>query len=82
VEEGAIMDFLSLLYSFLKAILWALVGAIAMSLSMGILLKVYDVMTPINEWEEIKKGNLATAILMAAVILSYGIVIAAIMIAP
>ncbi len=66
---------MALLFDFLRSIAWALVGAISMSLSMGVLLKVYDAMTPINEWEEIKKGNIACAIIMAAVILAFGFVV-------
>ena len=55
---------------------WALTGAISMALSFGILLKVYDWMTPVDEWEEIKKGNISIAILMGCVIISFAIVIA------
>jgi uncharacterized membrane protein YjfL (UPF0719 family) len=41
----------------------------------GILLKVFDWLTPINEWAEIQKGNLSVAIIMAAVILALGIAV-------
>lgn len=66
----------ALLVEFLKVIAWALVASVAMSISLGILLKVYDMMTPIDEWEEVRKGNIACAIIMAAVVLSFGIVVA------
>ncbi|MFP4498007.1 MAG: DUF350 domain-containing protein [Vulcanimicrobiota bacterium] len=68
--------------SYLKAFGWAIVASIAMSASMGILLRVYDLMTPIDEWEEIKKGNMACAILMAAVILAFGFVVGMIISTP
>ena len=51
-----------------------------MSLSLGILLFVWDKMTPsIDEFEELKKGNIAVAIVMAAVIMAFAIVVAAMM---
>jgi len=70
------MDLVKILIGYVVSIGWALVAAISMSLSMGILLKVYDMMTPIDEWEEIRKGNIACGIIMAAVVLAFGIVVA------
>ena len=46
-----------------------------MACGLGILLKVFDWLTPIDEWAEIKKGNISVAIIMAAVILALGIAI-------
>jgi uncharacterized membrane protein YjfL (UPF0719 family) len=64
----------------LKTLVWALVASVAMSLSMGILMFVWDKMTPrVDEWEELKKGNVAVAIVMAAVILTFGIVVASVL---
>ena len=54
---------------------WALTGAISVAISLGIALKVFDFLTPINEWEEIKKGNMAVATIMASIILGMCIVI-------
>lgn len=70
------MNIARILIGYLVSIGWALVAAISMSLSMGILLKVYDMMTPIDEWEEIRKGNIACGIIMASVVLAFGIVVA------
>jgi len=70
------MDYSKIVIGYIVSIGWALVAAISMSLSMGILLKVYDLMTPIDEWEEIRKGNIACGIIMAAVILAFGLVVA------
>ncbi len=55
---------------------YGIAGALVMAASLGILLKVWDKITPIDEWEELKKGNLAVAIVMAAVIVSLAIIIA------
>jgi uncharacterized membrane protein YjfL (UPF0719 family) len=57
---------------------WALVGSIGMGTGIAIALKLFDLSTPrIDEWEEIKKGNVAMAIVLAAVILALGVVVAA-----
>ena len=42
---------------------------------LAILLKVFDWLTPIDEWEEVRKGNTSVAIILAAVILALGIAI-------
>ena len=63
------------LVDYLTAIGWGVVGAVSLALGLGILLRVFDWLTPIDEWEEIKNGNLSVAIIMAAVILALGIAI-------
>ena len=63
------------LVDYAIAIGWGVIGAISMALGLGILLRVFDWLTPINEWEEIKRGNVSVAIIMAAVILALGIAI-------
>lgn len=54
---------------------WAITGAISMSVALGIGIKIYSYLTPINEWEEIKKGNIGVAIIVASVILAFALVI-------
>jgi uncharacterized membrane protein YjfL (UPF0719 family) len=71
------------LMDYLTAIGWGVVGAVSLAVGLGILLRVFDWLTPIDEWEEIKKGNVSVAIIMAAVILALGVAIGfAIMPAP
>ncbi|WP_254513066.1 DUF350 domain-containing protein [Anatilimnocola floriformis] len=56
---------------------WAIVGSIGMGLGIIIALKLFDLSTPkVDEWQEIKQGNIAMSIVLAAVIISVGIVIA------
>jgi len=55
---------------------WGLLGSLIMAISLGILLKVFAWLTPINEWEEIKKGNIAVGIIIGAVAIAFAIVIA------
>jgi uncharacterized membrane protein YjfL (UPF0719 family) len=66
---------------YLKTFGWGVVGAITMAVSLWILLKVFTWLTPVDEWNELKKGNLAIAIVMAAVIVGFAIVVAS-MVAP
>jgi uncharacterized membrane protein YjfL (UPF0719 family) len=60
---------------YLTAIGWGVVGAISLAVGLGILLRVFDWLTPIDEWAEIKKGNISVAIIIAAVILALGIAV-------
>ena len=70
-----------LLVDYLKTFGWGLVGAITMAISLWILLKVFTWLTPVDEWEELKKGNLGVAVVMASVIIGFAIVVAS-MVAP
>jgi uncharacterized membrane protein YjfL (UPF0719 family) len=55
---------------------WAIVGALSMGISFTIFIKVFAWFTPIDEWEEIKKGNMAAAVLIAAGIIATALVVA------
>jgi uncharacterized membrane protein YjfL (UPF0719 family) len=66
---------------YLKNFGWGVVGAVTMAVSLWILLKVFTWLTPVDEWEEVKKGNLGVAIIMAAVIVGFAIVVG-FMVAP
>lgn len=70
-----------LLLDYLKTFGWGVIGAITMAVSLWILLRVFTWLTPVDEWEELKKGNLGIAIVMAAVIVGFAIVVAS-MVAP
>lgn len=55
---------------------WAIVGSIAMGLGIIIALKLFTLSTrKVDEWELIKQNNMAMAVVLAAVIISLGIVI-------
>lgn len=57
---------------------WAIVGSIAMGLGIIIALKMFALSTKnVNEWELIKQNNISMAIVLAAVVIALGIVIAA-----
>lgn len=46
-----------------------------MAVAFLVMMKVFNKLTPFNEWEEIKNGNVAVAITIAAVIISAALVI-------
>jgi uncharacterized membrane protein YjfL (UPF0719 family) len=66
---------MSILIDYLKLIGWGTVGIFMMALSLWILLGVFTWLTPVDEWDELKKGNLAIAIVMASVIIGFALVI-------
>ena len=64
--------------AYLVTIGWALVGSISMGVGIIITLKLFDLSTKnVDEWELIKQGNIPMAIILASVILSLGLVVAA-----
>jgi uncharacterized membrane protein YjfL (UPF0719 family) len=66
---------MTILIDYLKLIGWGVVGIFTMALSLWILLLIFTWLTPVDEWDELKKGNLAIAIVMAAVIIGFALVI-------
>ena len=71
-------EFKMIMFHYLVTVGWAISGAIAMGVGLGVALKVFTALTPnLDEMEELRKGNWAVAIVLAAVILAMGIVVAA-----
>ena len=68
---------MSILIDYLKLIGWGAVGIVTMAFSLWILLSLFTWLTPVDEWDELKKGNVAIAIVMASVIIGFALVIAA-----
>ncbi|MBI3331669.1 DUF350 domain-containing protein [Candidatus Peregrinibacteria bacterium] len=54
---------------------WAVTGAISMAVALGILVKIFSWISPINEWKEIEKGNMSMAVVLGSVILGTALVI-------
>jgi uncharacterized membrane protein YjfL (UPF0719 family) len=64
------------LWQFARSFGWAIVAAISFAFSMGLAIKVFDLLSrDIDEWEEIKKGNWGVAMIFTAMILSVGLVL-------
>ena len=67
---------MSVLWNYLYMFGYGIAGAITMSVALALLVRVWTWVTPLNDWEEIKKGNVAVAITLAAVILGFSLVVA------
>lgn len=66
----------STLFSYLRAIGWAIVAAIGFSMGVAIAIKVFDwFSSDIDEWEEIKKGNWSVAVIFVALIVMIGLLV-------
>jgi uncharacterized membrane protein YjfL (UPF0719 family) len=66
-----------------RAFAWTLVSSLAMGVALGIVTKIFDAFTPgLDEIEELRKGNVAVGIVLAAVILATGLVIGLTLHAP
>jgi uncharacterized membrane protein YjfL (UPF0719 family) len=67
-----------ILRAYLITFGWAIVGSVGMGIGIIIALKMFNISTPkVDEWELVKQGNVPMAIILASVIISLGIVIAA-----
>ena len=69
-------DLQQTLMAMAKSVAWAVVASVSFAFAMGLSIKVFDFLSKdINEWEEIKKGNLGVALIFVAMILSVGAVL-------
>jgi uncharacterized membrane protein YjfL (UPF0719 family) len=68
-----------LLTDYLVALGWGVVGALTMAVALVLLLRVFTWLTPIDEWAELRDGNVGVAIVLGAVILAFALVVAAAM---
>lgn len=69
-------EFVMLLMLWGKAIGWALAGGIGMGLGLVVSLKIFTLLTrEVDEWGEVKKGNVGMSIILSAVILGTSLVI-------
>ena len=69
---------LEIFTAYLVTFGWAVVGSVAMGTGIIITLKLFDLSTRnVDEWELIKQGNMAMAIILASVIIALGIVVSA-----
>lgn len=73
---GAGPDFGSILLNMVFAVLWSIVAAIGFAVAMTVAFQVLNRLTPgLNEWDELKKGNMAVALLWSAFTLAVAIVL-------
>jgi len=64
------------LQMFARGICWAIIASIGFSFGVGLAIKVFDWLSvSIDEWEEIKKGNIGVALIIVALILMVGLLV-------
>ena len=67
-----------ILYAYLVTFGWAIVGAVAMGIGIVICLKLFSMSTrQIDEWQLVKEGNMAIAVILASIVVALGFVISA-----
>ena len=64
------------LLQYLRAVGWSTTAAVGFAFGVGIALKVFDwLSTEIDEWEEIKKGNMGVALIFISLIVMVGLLV-------
>ena len=63
------LDWGTILMQYARAIGWSITAAVGFAFGIGIALKVFDMLsTDIDEWEEIKKGNMGVSLIFISLI--------------
>lgn len=70
------MSLEGLLSSYARALGWSIIAAVGFAFGVGIALKVFDwLSTDINEWEEIKNGNMGVSLIFISLIVMVGLLV-------
>jgi len=70
------MSWEGLFLSYARALGWSIVAAVGFAFGVGIALKVFDwLSTDINEWEEIKNGNIGVSLIFISLIVMVGLLV-------
>ena len=65
-----------ILLEYLRAVGWSIAAAVGFAFGVGIALKVFDwLSTDIEEWEEIKKGNMGVSLIFISLIVMVGLLV-------
>jgi len=67
---------MGMLTQYGRAVGWSIAAAVGFAFGIGIALKVFDMLsTEIDEWEEIKKGNMGVALIFISLIVMVGLLV-------
>ena len=67
---------MGLLTQYARAVGWSIAAAVGFAFGIGIALKALDwLSTEIDEWEEIKKGNLGVSLIFISLIVMVGLLV-------
>ncbi|MBN1411420.1 MAG: DUF350 domain-containing protein [Spirochaetales bacterium] len=69
-------NFPDLLLKWAANLGWILVGSIGFAVGIAIAFKIFDLFSgKIDEWEELKKGNIGIALIFVAMIIMIGLIV-------
>ncbi len=69
-------SFEGLMMTYGRALGWSIVAAVGFAFGVGIALKVFDwLSSDIDEWEEIKKGNMGVSLIFVSLIVMVGLIV-------
>ena len=64
------------LLQYVRAVGWSVTAAVGFAFGVGIALTVFDwLSTDIDEWEEIKKGNIGVSLIFISLIVMVGLLV-------
>ena len=67
---------MGILTQYGRAVGWSIAAAVGFAFGVGIALKVFDwLSTEIDEWEEIKKGNMGVSLIFISLIVMVGLLV-------
>ena len=70
------LELIPQLIEYLRAIGWALAASLGFSLGIAIAIFIFNKLsTDIDEWQEIKNGNIGVALIEVAIIVMIGIIV-------
>ncbi len=62
--------------NYLRGLIWALVASVGFAIGVGLALKVFNWLSVgIDEWEEIRKGNIGVAMILTSLIVMVGLLV-------
>jgi uncharacterized membrane protein YjfL (UPF0719 family) len=80
IPDGGSVDFLRILLNMALAVAWAIVAGISFAVVVPIGIRLFGALTPgLDEVEELRKGNLAVALVFATFIASLTAVVVAVL---
>ena len=69
------LDLYSQVIEYVRAIGWALTASIGFSFGVAIAVFIFNKLTEIDEWQEIKNGNIGVALIEVALIIMIGLIV-------
>tara|TARA_B100000809_G_C14722632_1_gene381977 strand:+ start:289 stop:519 length:231 start_codon:yes stop_codon:yes gene_type:complete len=70
------LDLITTLEQYVRAIGWTISASIGFAIGVAIALWIFDLISrDINEWEEIKKGNIGVSLIFVSLIVMIGLIV-------